>query len=364
MVALSIPELNQPQHDGTSDSDYLLDCILDMQSTRAIGTDAMRAIVAHQWRSFGYCYGVQETAYYVTFFLTPLVLFCGLLSDMEEHISSLDFQSNWMSVICLATALAWILRQMAVEMKQFEGDGARAYVRNFWNRVDMLLIASFLFGTLVPLCVGWSFAWWRAIWWCKQLTVVTVIAGFMKLLHSAQIIPSLGQLVQLIITVVPKMGPFVFIFLICTVGCGVAFMLVFRRFPDPTAHPHWDDELEFETILTAIFQSFTIQMGDFDSGRLWARGGSTLIVFVVAMLVGNVALLNLLIAIVSDEFDRYMQRSTLESLLALGEICREARVVRKLDEHLRTNKAEQTNKVRETKGIITMISCITMILAR
>ena len=56
--------------------------------------------------------------------------------------------------------------------------------------------------------------------------------------------------------------------------------------------------------------------------------------FLAAILVGNVCLLNLLIAIVSDEYDSYTERAPLESLFALGEICQEARVVHKLDARL------------------------------
>ena len=38
-------------------------------------------------------------------------------------------------------------------------------------------------------------------------------------------------------------------------------------------------------------------------------------------------LLNLLIAIVSDEFDQFMERASLEAQLALAAMCKEAREV-------------------------------------
>ena len=75
-------------------------------------------------------------------------------------------------------------------------------------------------------------------------------------------------------------------------------------------------------------------LGDFDTGQIWNRGGVTVTCFLAAILVGNVCLLNLLIAIVSAEFDSYTERAELESLFALGEICQEARVVHKLDARL------------------------------
>ena len=48
------------------------------------------------------------------------------------------------------------------------------------------------------------------------------------------------------------------------------------------------------------------------------------------MFVLAVVLLNLLIAIVSDEFDQFMERANLEAQLALASMCKEAQQVRGL----------------------------------
>ena len=97
-----------------------------------------------------------------------------------------------------------------------------------------------------------------------------------------------------------------------------------------------DHTLYNEDPLTSVFhpRSFTLILGDFDTGQIWKRGGVTVTFFLAAILVGNVCLLNLLIAIISDEFESYMERAEMESLVALGEICQEARVVQKLDRRL------------------------------
>jgi hypothetical protein len=82
---------------------------------------------------------------------------------------------------------------------------------------------------------------------------------------------------------------------------------------------------------------------------LYERGFGAIAVFTTAALFGNVVMLNLLIAIVrpsqdaaplpvlpshrgswqvSDEFDQYMERASLEALMALAMLCKEAREVR------------------------------------
>ena len=82
VVAISIPGLNQPQtvfdpedelkmgmenKRGTEkkkprlQTTYLMDCLLDtVGDTSAVESDAMHAIIAHQWRHFGYAYAMEE----------------------------------------------------------------------------------------------------------------------------------------------------------------------------------------------------------------------------------------------------------------------------------------------------------------
>ena len=77
----------------------------------------------------------------------------------------------------------------------------------------------------------------------------------------------------------------------------------------------------------SLFRSFTTILGDFDAETLWLRGSPAVAVFMVAMIFGNIVMLNLLIAIVSDEFEQFTERADLEAQLALAAICEEARHV-------------------------------------
>ena len=47
-------------------------------------------------------------------------------------------------------------------------------------------------------------------------------------------------------------------------------------------------------------------LGDFDIAQLWYHGPASVMVFLVATVICHICLLNLLIAIVSNEFDEYM----------------------------------------------------------
>ena len=53
-------------------------------------------------------------------------------------------------------------------------------------------------------------------------------------------------------------------------------------------------------------QSMTTMLGDFDIAQLWYHGSASVLFFMAATVICHICLLNLLIAIVSNEFDEYM----------------------------------------------------------
>ena len=128
---------------------------------------------------------------------------------------------------------------------------------------------------------------------------------------------------------------------LATVGLGLAFLLVFSAGPfDPGANyltqkyalgqqleREGGQDIEFENVPVSFFRAFTTINGDFDVGTLWLRGAPAVAVFGAALLFGNVVLLNLLIAIVSDEFDQFtvhQSRGKIMELTMTG-LCKEGR---------------------------------------
>ena len=109
---------------------YLMDCLLDtIGDTSAVESDAMHAIIAHQWRHFGYAYAMEEAVYYVFFFMAPLVNFTVSLDAMPSSTNNDKFRDfavdnlQWDAMLSLAVSTVWVMRQLRVEKKQhFAGD--------------------------------------------------------------------------------------------------------------------------------------------------------------------------------------------------------------------------------------------------
>ena len=107
---------------------------------------------------------------------------------------------------------------------------------------------------------------------------------------------------QLIVAVVGSMGDFLVLFSLAIVGFALAFMLVFSEDGAAAAYsnstnastiaatPATDDSKpSFGNLPVSLFRSFATMLGDFDWEEIWEGGPFVLVVFLVAMVIGNIA---------------------------------------------------------------------------
>jgi len=350
--ALSIPGACEPGEDpkdaGGSRADsnsvrgmLLFDCVVGLKHAPAMDTDVLRTLGPFYWEKVGKRYAAREAVLYLVGFLAPLSALC--ISLAGAHTQD-DVDISAATVVEAGLCTVWILRQLLHERRQCT---ARStvwdHLNDVWNIVDLLVF------TLWGATVGLFFA--QELWWCKQAAAATVLTAYLKCAHFAQALPGLGRLVQLVLSVVLSMKNFLALLSLAVVGLGLAFMLVFGvvhtsvlgSVGDASSSSSVLDlqndssiaesaqgiaiDMEFGSVPISLFRSFTTILGDFDAETLWLRGSPAVAVFMVAMVFGNIVMLNLLIAIVSDEFEQFMERADLEAQLALAAICEEARQV-------------------------------------
>eukprot|EP01043_Picozoa_sp_COSAG02_P023738 COSAG02_NODE_1275_length_13506_cov_8.845603_18_plen_1068_part_00 len=348
IMALSIPGACQPGKDPTDGSvkqtdsksikgDLLFDSIAQLRNYRAMDTETLRTLVPFWWDEVGRQYAAREAIIYLISFLVPLSLLCISLAGLHTQDAADTFTTTTKVAAGLCTI--WTVRQVWHECLQWSARRACDYYGDFWNVVDLLLLG--LWVAMFAL-----FFAPQLFWWCKQVAAAAVLLAYMKVAHFAQGLPGLGRLVQLVISVVSAMRDFLVLFGLTIVGLSLAFMLVFSVAPTSSSgamnhggrndsmasdEPRVNDSIEFGSVPISLFRSFTTIVGDFDVQTLWQRGSPAVAVFVSAVLFGNIVMLNLLIAIVSDEFEQFMERAHLEAQLALATICEEARCVRRIN---------------------------------
>jgi hypothetical protein len=136
-----------------------------------------------------------------------------------------------------------------------------------------------------------------------------------------------GQLVRMILGIMKGIIVFLIILMVCVVGFAFAFFILYHGgtgefssadFPSGVS----DGPFGMDTAGMSLFAGFLLLLGDFNPDEFNASlsYGLTLSLFVVFMFFINIVMLNLLIAIMGDIFDRIQENAKAEFMFARAEI--------------------------------------------
>ena len=119
-------------------------------------------------------------------------------------------------------------------------------------------------------------------------------------------LPCSGQLIRMILGIIEGIRLFLVILFVCVVGFALAFYVLYdagsgTNFAGTDLKPYG-----MENPFSSLFAGFLLLLGDFDVTEFEASSSYyvTLVLFVVFMIFINIVMLNLLIAIMGDIFDR------------------------------------------------------------
>ena len=179
-------------------------------------------------------------------------------------------------------------------MLQAHRTGATGYLSEFWNYVDVIHI------TLTLATAGTYFAGWTH---ARAVLAVAVYLRWFGYLHYLEPFHSTGPLVRMILQICFDMRHFLLVLSIAVVAGYTSFNALLRDQPldaslgDP-AHG-----------LLTVFNMFIL--ADFELDLLSGRYEALLrIIFLLSMVLVPIVLLNLLIALMSDSYERIQVRCT------------------------------------------------------
>ncbi|GMH77398.1 hypothetical protein TrST_g9186 [Triparma strigata] len=218
------------------------------------------------------------------------------------------------------------------------------YLSDFWNKLDSLSLF------LIFLSYFFRFLYWGGI---MDNTATTVTLSFalpitwVNLLFFLQGFDESGKLVRMITGIMRANGTkyFTIILIVCMVGFAAGFFVLYenQNFNDLMDDPEDKSNLKQMNPFMSVFSAYTLMLGEFDvtefPGTSFWEFISTILLFIVFTAFINIIMLNLLIAIMSDIFDRVQESAQSEFLFA------RARIILEFEEMLKLN-----NKKREKKS--------------
>eukprot|EP00045_Choanoeca_perplexa_P017145 m.243226 g.243226 ORF g.243226 m.243226 type:complete len:1747 (-) comp17460_c0_seq1:28-5268(-) len=258
------------------------------------GGHVLRAIIQSKWRLYG-----QRTVIRALFlYLVSLSILVGFSVTIPPTAKGLSFKTNSAANITFGCLyfLSTLLELMN-EIHQLYQGGWRRYI-TLWNGRDGLQIIT----DLTALLLGYMLVMDEY----RALLSLAVYLKWLGLLYFMQSFRATGVLVRMIIKVVVDIRWFLLILGFVLLGCTNAFYVMI----------HYDQRGEgYESVSAALFSTFaTMTLGDFDSAN-FTQGpfrGVLSVMFALTIMGISIVLLNLLIAILSDSYERVQDKADVE----------------------------------------------------
>ncbi|GMH79949.1 hypothetical protein TrST_g10365 [Triparma strigata] len=140
--------------------------------------------------------------------------------------------------------------------------------------------------------------------------------SWINILFYMQFHVEIGELVRMIIDIIQGIKTFLVILVICMVGFAASFFVLFEEQSDT------DGDSTHKSPPRAILQSYTTMLAGFTEDDIQgsASTGTTAILFIAFTIFINIIMLNLLIAIMGDIFDKIQENAKAEFIFARANI--------------------------------------------
>eukprot|EP00058_Branchiostoma_floridae_P006760 XP_002592248.1 hypothetical protein BRAFLDRAFT_70987 [Branchiostoma floridae] len=239
---------------------------------------------------------VTRFIYNAVFHVLYLLMFSVfLLTDLRPGVVS---PWEWFLLVVMGSLMIEELRQVATEHPPNWWYKIRAWYRSNWNRMDLVLLLSFLFSFTLHVSMGES-----SFEAARTVYSITLILMFYRLLQLFHVQKDVGPKIVMIKGMLQDLVIFMFILLVFIFAYGVARLSLMS----PNSSPGWN--LFVDAVRIPYWQMYGDLFTD-DDGNV---SGPWFVSFLQAvyMLVTNVLLLNLLIAMFNYTFQKIQDESEL-----------------------------------------------------
>eukprot|EP00210_Caulerpa_lentillifera_P008455 g8067.t1 len=289
-------------------------------------TNLVKSVITWKWEKIWKKRCVHDLLQYATFLLiyTVYALGVGLRGTKLTH-SLIDRLVLTLLLVLVWILAFWMLVQECLQLRTFLKDGnkrfgmwswgARYYFfQSQWNLIELFSYTLLLF--IIPI-LHFGYMSCRDGFRAPFIMFVGInsVLVWFKVWYYAQPFEQTGALVLLIDNVVLDCLPFLFLGFVILIGYSIALFVLFQYYlekhPDASKQGQGETErLVYDTFSTpwrSVVSLFYAMVGAFDIQVYYADdtlSWLTTLIFVAYMAIQMVVLLNMLIAIMGDTFDR------------------------------------------------------------
>ncbi|KXZ51579.1 hypothetical protein GPECTOR_12g542 [Gonium pectorale] len=284
--------------------DSLLQTLVESDvPVKVYGTPTLRAIIKHKWRLYARRKLLTRSLIYV--FYVIMFTVTGILYSMEDH--TMTMSQYWKTGRGKAHFIVdgYIFAQTAwyawTELTQIYAIGVGMYFKSYWNTFDSCMVPLVL--TIPPLHVvrvsddeGGALG--------PLIAFAMIMVWFKSLFYGLAFEP-FGPLINMVFQISRAIRQFLLLLFMCCCSFGVALM-VLGQFVAPAVQAHQfsrDFEQDFGRTMFTMWRAV---LGQFNIEWAWGSAWQELsiIFFSLFMLAVQILLLNMLIALMREVYNR------------------------------------------------------------
>ena len=303
----------------------------------AFENEVVRSVIEHKWEKFAKKMLLKHMVLYIIMVICmtvdaflnktltngtswKCVFNTGLEVCQRERDDKLglneleDLQFLWRLPMVVALGL-WA-KFCWHEVKQVLNTSFIEHFDDIWNILDFMSLGLMFLAYL-----------FRALYWFDYVgnTYTTVLLSFalpltwLNMLYFLQGFDESGRLVRMILGIIKGTKFFLLILVVCMVGFAAGFFVLYEN-QDPDKLQNGEGAVEHMSPSMSIFSSYTLMLGEFEVKEFPDTSSgefvSSILLFIVFTFFINIIMLNLLIAIMNDVFEKVQESALAEFLFA------------------------------------------------
>jgi len=269
-----------------------------------ITCDVMRAAIAYKWQAFGYRQWVNQLITFAIFFGAYLFSLFLLLSrpkavSIGDFIEADDAAHLHLGALFFCVASFINFKYAMQELHELTNSGAREYLSSPQNWFDLLAISNVILLAILIAAGSEQARLFGAFGTVLLLPKVSAVA------RGHEKMSALSTMVQ---EVISDMVPFLSL---------MAFVILVNSFSFELLSPF--DSEEYGTFSKAWMSAYALTLGEFEV-HTYADSLLVKFFFHYFTVIVNIVLLNVLIAIISDTYERVEEKGKARGLLQRARI--------------------------------------------
>lgn len=276
---------------GSSESLELILSICNCPNSEIFTTDFIRLLLREKWQNIKWLMMFQGLTY--IFYLLSLMFY--LTSDLWP----IPYLSTDLILLIGFCINAYLIFYELIQMF-FEG---LEYWREAWNYVDLIRFSLY---TALCIVVWYDYTTIQNSGYFNDLKIVLVLVSWIRGLTYFSLINSTRYLTALILEVISDMSSFMILTFYSIIGLSLMLFC--------------SSDVKNDMFYSYFGFTFMTTIGEYESFGHSASGFQpiSLIIFTITSIINTIVMMNLLISIIGDTFDRVQQGIAVADLKQLG----------------------------------------------